>query len=80
VPLAEIGTDAVIGRSRDRGTGFYRVPSLRGVATRGPLLHDGTLPSLDAMFDPTRDVRGHIYGLALDERARQDLLEYLRTL
>jgi hypothetical protein len=93
VPLVEIGTDATVGRSRERGTGAYRVPSLRGVATRGPLLHDGTLPNLEALFDPARlgsdfegglhgarIVPGHSYGLALDADARSALIEYLRTL
>jgi len=80
VALQEIGTDPVVGRSRDRGTGCYRVPSLRGVSTRGPLLHDASLPSLDTMFDPERRVPGHRYGLDLDDRARRDLLDYVRSL
>jgi hypothetical protein len=93
VALAVIGTDPVLGLSADRGTGSYRVPSLRGVGTRGPLLHDGTLPSVDAMFDPARltaafgqklhgagAVRGHIFGLDLPDGDRQDLLTYLHTL
>ena len=36
VRLAAIGTDPTLGLSRDRGTRAYRVPSLRGVGTRGP--------------------------------------------
>ncbi len=80
VPLAVIGTDGTVGRSRDRGTGTYRVPSLRGVATREPLLHDGTIGSIDALFDPGRKVRGHEYGLELDTAARDGLLAYLHTL
>lgn len=80
VALEEIGTDPVVGRSRERGTGAYRVPSLRGVSTRGPLLHDASLPTLDALFDPGRRVPGHRHGLDLGEHARRDLLDYLRTL
>jgi len=93
VPLALVGTDPLLGLSADRGTGSYRVPSLRGVSTRGPLLHDGTLPSLDAMFDPARTmpaftralhgasaVPGHPFGLDLPDRDRAALLEYLRAL
>ena len=93
VPLDEVGTDPALGRSPDRTTGKYRVPSLRGVSTRGPLLHDATLPSLDALFDPARTstdykgalhgvkgVGGHTFGLALDAASRADLLAYLRTL
>ena len=93
VPLAVIGTDPLLGLSADRGTGTYRVPSLHGVGSRGPLLHDGTLPSVDAMFDPARltaafaqklhgsgAVPGHVYGLELSNQQRQDLLTYLHAL
>jgi cytochrome c553 len=34
VPLAEVGTDPMLGESAVRGTGTYRVPSLHGVGTR----------------------------------------------
>ncbi|HTA21024.1 MAG TPA: hypothetical protein VK989_17145, partial [Polyangia bacterium] len=49
-PLAEIGTDPALGLSPDRGTGFYRVPSLRGVGARPSLFHDGALPNVDALL------------------------------
>ena len=93
VALAIIGTDPLLGLSADRGTGSYRVPSLHGVGTRGPLLHDGTLPSVDAMFDPARvtdgfagrlqgtgAVPGHDYGLDLPDGDRRDLVTYLHAL
>jgi cytochrome c5 len=93
VPLAVVGTDPALGLSADRGTGSYRVPSLHGVGTRGPLLHDGTLPSVDAMFDPARltdafgqklhatgAVPGHVYGLGLPDQQRQELIAYLHAL
>ena len=93
VALSAIGTDPTLGRSIDRGTGTYRVPSLRGVGSRGPLLHDGTIPSLAALFDPARlspafadrlhgtgPVRGHTYGLALPDADRQALIGYLQQL
>jgi cytochrome c5 len=93
VPLEVVGTDATLGLSADRGTGTYRVPSLRGVGTRGPLLHDGTLPTLAAMFDPAREthafterlhgsgaVQGHRFGLDLPELDRAALLLYLTSL
>lgn len=93
VPLAAIGTDPTLGMSESRGTGAYRVPSLHGVGSRGPLLHDGTIPSIDAMFDPSRPtasftqrlhgsgaVPGHPYGLALTQGDRDSLLDYLRAL
>jgi hypothetical protein len=93
VPLAEIGTDPTLGLSADRGTGCYRVPSLHGVGTRGPLLHDGTIPSVDLLFDPARltdsftdrlhgrgPVAGHVYGLDLASDDLESLTTYLRAL
>ena len=93
VPLATIGTDPTLGLSPVRGTGTYRVPSLHGVASRGPLLHDGTVPSLAAFFDPARvtpafsgklhgagAVPGHVHGLDLSEPDRAALIAYLEGL
>jgi hypothetical protein len=92
-PLAEVGTDPRCGLSPDRGTGFYRVPSLRGAAARPTLFHDGTLPGLDALLDPARlddayaggargvgPVRGHVFGLDLSDADRAALLAYVRSL
>lgn len=93
VPLDIIGTDPTLGLSADRGTGSYRVPSLHGVGTRGPLLHDGTVPSLEALFDPLRPtaplagrlhgagpVAGHALGLEFSDADRSALLTYLHAL
>jgi cytochrome c5 len=93
VPLAQIGTDPTLGDSPSRGTGMYRVPSLHGVGTRGPLLHDATLPDVDAMFDPSRldpgftdrlhgtgPVQGHLYGLSLTDAQRASLVAFLKAL
>jgi hypothetical protein len=92
-PLAEVGTDPQLGLSPDRGTGFYRVPSLRGVALRPTLFHDGTVPSLDALLDPSRvddgwtggargpgPVHGHVFGLDLGADERAALIDYVRSL
>ncbi len=93
VPLGVVGTNPTVGLSASRGTGNYRVPSLHGVSSRGPLLHDASLPDLAAMLDPTRTeasyaggrlgpgpVPGHVFGLDLDTDDRADLLAYLATL
>jgi hypothetical protein len=37
-----------------KGTGLYKIPSLRGVWYRPRLLHDGSLASLEQMFDSAR--------------------------
>jgi mono/diheme cytochrome c family protein len=50
VSAARAGTDPRHAQSPDRGTGRYRVPSLRGVGTRGPLLHDGSAAGLSSLF------------------------------
>lgn len=93
VPLATVGTDPHLGLSLVRGTGRYRVPSLHGVGSRGPLLHDGTVPSLSAMFDPARvtpafsgnlhgqgAVPGHLFGLDLSDADCGALITYLEGL
>jgi cytochrome c5 len=93
VPIPVVGTDPTLGLSSVRGTGTYRVPSLHGVGSRGPLLHDGTVPSVDAMFDPARTtssfegklhgsgaVRGHTYGLDLPGDDRSALVDYVKAL
>ena len=85
VSLDVAGTDPRVGLSRDRGTGGYRVPSLRGIKARGRLLHDNSAPDLDTLFDPGRlqassPIVGHRFGLDLSLSERADLLSYLRTL
>jgi mono/diheme cytochrome c family protein len=79
VPLAVVGTDPTLGLSLERGTGNYRVPSLRGLGTRTPLLHDASILTLTAFLDPTR-AGGHPFGLDLDDASRAALLSYLSTL
>ena len=37
-----------------KGTGYYKVPSLKGVWYRGPLEHSGSIASLEEWFDPAR--------------------------
>jgi hypothetical protein len=92
VSLDAIGTDPTLGRSAERGTGTYQVPSLRGVAARRLLFHDGAVDSLDTLLDPARvdpgftggarvgAVPGHLFGLDLDPSDRADLLGYLEAL
>jgi cytochrome c peroxidase len=49
-----VGTDPGLAMKTRKGTGFYKIPSLRGVWYRPALLHDGSVASLEEMFDPGR--------------------------
>jgi hypothetical protein len=49
-----VGTDPGLALRTRKGTGYYKVPSLRGVWYRGRYLHDGSLATLEEMFDPNR--------------------------
>jgi hypothetical protein len=49
-----VGTDPTLAMRTRRATGFYKVPSLRGVWYRGPLEHDGSVATLEDWFDPRR--------------------------
>ena len=49
-----VGTDPGLALKTRKGTGYYKVPSLKGVWYRGHYLHDGSVVSLEEMFDPDR--------------------------
>ena len=49
-----VGTDPRSAMQPMRGTGYYKVPSLRGVWYRGPLEHNGSVATLEDWFDPRR--------------------------
>lgn len=80
VSLALIGTDPKVGASTERGTGFYRVPSLRAVGDRRRLLASGEVDDIAALLSPDRAAAGHRYGMALGAQDREALLVYLRGL
>jgi hypothetical protein len=50
----DIGTDPGLTLHTRRGTGYYKVPSLKGVWYRGPFEHDGSVATLEDWFDPKR--------------------------
>jgi hypothetical protein len=52
---ASARTDSGLALLTRKGTGFYKIPSLRGVWYRSRLMHDGALASLEEMFDPARE-------------------------
>jgi hypothetical protein len=90
-----VGTDPSLATQTRRGTGFYKVPSLRGAWYRNAFSHSGQVNSLEEWFDPARlndnyvpkgfhlqpgPIRGHNFGLGLSPEDRQALIAFLRTL
>jgi len=49
-----IGTDPRLTMETRRGTGYYKVPSLRGLWYRGPFEHNGSVGTLEDWFDARR--------------------------
>ncbi|MDR3407356.1 MAG: cytochrome c peroxidase [Methylovirgula sp.] len=90
--------DIGIGKGKDIGRGAFfptsvklryafKTPTLRNVAERAPYMHDGSVPTLEAVIDlydrggidrPSRSELIHPLGLTPPEKA--DLLAFLRTL
>jgi hypothetical protein len=90
-----VGTDPGLALETRRGTGFYKVPSLRGVWMRSAFGHEGQAYSLDEWFDPARlkedyvpkgfhlgpgPIQGHEFGLKLPLADREALVAFLKTL
>jgi cytochrome c553 len=80
IPAAEIGTDARYTTQTHKATGYYKVPSLKGLWYRGRLEHNGRAASLEEWFDPQRKAPGHRFGLNLSGEEKEALIAYLRTL
>lgn len=57
-----VGTDPKLALATRKGTGYYKVPSLKGVWYRGHYLHDGAVASLEEMFDADRLKDTHVPG------------------
>jgi hypothetical protein len=49
-----VGTDPGLAMKTRKGTGYYKVPSLKGVWYRGPFEHNGSVATLEDWFDPRR--------------------------
>ncbi len=90
-----VGTDPVLATRTRRGTGFYKVPSLRGVWFRNAFGHTGQADTLEEWLNPDRvnagyvpkgyhrgpgPISGHEFGLKLNEPDRAALIAFLRTL
>ena len=57
-----VDTDPTLALKTRKGTGFYKIPSLRGVWRRPRLLHDASVGSLEEMFDRRRLEPTHAVG------------------
>jgi len=83
-----VGTDPELAMLSRRGTGYYKVPSLKGVWYRGPFGHGGASPTLEDWLDAARLTSGatrklapgHEYGLHLTSRNKSALIAFLKTL
>jgi hypothetical protein len=90
-----VGTDPALATETRRGTGFYKVPSLRGVWDRNAFGHSGQAETLEDWFDPARlrddyvphgfhlapgPIKGHEFGLKLTSDDRKALIAFLTTL
>ena len=68
-----VGTDPFLATKTRRGTGYYKVPSLKGVWYRGPFEHNGSVATLEDWFDPRRLQNDYVptgyKGYAVEKRA-----------
>lgn len=49
-----VGTDPALALYTRRGTGYYKIPSLKGLWYRSPLGHSGHIATLEDWLDPAR--------------------------
>jgi hypothetical protein len=54
ISYERVGTDSGLALETRKGTGYYRVPSLRGLWYRGLYEHSGSVRSLEDWFDAKR--------------------------
>jgi cytochrome c peroxidase len=80
----DTGRQQITGRAGD--TGKFKVPGLRNVALTAPYMHDGSVPTLEAVIeqynaggrgDPTTDPQ--IKPMSLSDEEKADLLEFMRS-
>lgn len=84
-PSADPGRFAVTGRDADRGA--FKVPPLLNVALSAPYMHDGSLPTLEAVVefydrggDPAPSRHPLIRPLGLSAQEKADLVAFLHAL
>jgi hypothetical protein len=60
IMVRSVHTDPSLALRTRKGTGFYKVPSLRGVWYRGLFEHSGSVATLEDWFDPKRLDPGYV--------------------
>jgi hypothetical protein len=60
VMAVRIGVDPRYALQTHKGTGYYKVPSLKGLWYRGPFGHNGSAATLEDWFDPARLDAGYV--------------------
>lgn len=55
-----ISTDPGLAATTRRVTGYYKVPSLKGLWYRGPLAHSGSVATLEDWIDERRQQPDHV--------------------
>jgi cytochrome c peroxidase len=65
----------------------FKTPGLRNIDRRGPYMHDGSVPTLEAVIEhydsggiQRSSLSDEIFPLGLTERERADLVEFLKAL
>jgi cytochrome c peroxidase len=85
-PAPNVGIVAHTHQPADAGK--FKTPTLRNIALTAPYMHDGSIPTLDAVLDhyaaggranpPRKDAR--MTGFAMTTQNRVDLVEFLKSL
>jgi len=90
VPSPDPGVGGVLGEPALEGA--FGVPTLRNVALTAPYMHDGSIPTLEAVVDfyregggrahgvPAARVHEHVRPLRISEAEKAALVAFLRTL
>lgn len=73
---------------RDEDLGKFRAPTLRNIALTAPYMHDGSIPTLEAVIDqyaaggkvPHKNKSSTLRGFQLSAGDKRDLVEFLRSL
>lgn len=85
MPLGAAGLNEYTNDAAD--VGKFKAPTMRNIALTAPYMHDGSLPTLDAVLDHYAKGGSHaptqsplVRGFALSAQQRSDLIAFLRSL